>query len=168
MRYKVKFVHPVTKEVTFGIYYSPYGGRNPKPGCIFMQHALTGHLLEVNENLVEDIPMDDYKEIDSETGFPIGSEYSRYINEEWKKHQAISDRCNGVQVGAMFTIGVADGQAHYVVTKVNKKTCHVEWRGFCGDRYIDHHFGWGGKFPIAEVERYVKGHQAMKKLFARK
>jgi hypothetical protein len=90
------------------------------------------------------------------------------MNEEWKKARAISDRCDGVEVGAMFSIGVADGSAWYVIVKVNPKTVDVEWRGFCPDRWRDHHFGNGGRFDKSDVERYVRADQGLKKLFARK
>lgn len=65
-----------------------------------------------------------------------------------------------LHVGHQFAIGVGDGSAHYVVTAIKGKTCQVEWRGWCADRWTDHHFGWGGKFPMAEITRYVRpGHQ---------
>jgi len=71
-----------------------------------------------------------------------------------------------LHVGQMFSIGVADGSAWYVVTKVNKRTCDVEWRGFCPDRWTDHHFGYGGQFQVSEILRYVESAAAMRKLFA--
>lgn len=64
-----------------------------------------------------------------------------------------------LHVGHQFSVGVGDGFASYVVTSIKGRTCQVEWRGWCGDRWTDHHFGWGGKFPVAEVTRYVRpGH----------
>jgi len=71
-----------------------------------------------------------------------------------------------LHVGHQFSVGVGDGSANYVITAIKGKTCQVEWRGWCPDRWTDHHFGWGGKFPVAEVTRYVRpGHQ---KLFGKK
>ncbi len=61
-----------------------------------------------------------------------------------------------LQPGHQFSIGVADGSANYVVTKVMRKNCDVEWRGWCPDRWHDHHYGSGGRFPIADVIRYVR------------
>lgn len=101
------------------------------------------------------IPMDKVTPI--EMSFNPLDEYQKYVDAESEKAAKISDALpGGIQVGAMFSISVADGGADYVITKVNKKTCQVEWRGFGMDRYTDHHFGWGGKFPIAEVARYVR------------
>ena len=73
-----------------------------------------------------------------------------------------------LQVGHQFSIGVADGAAHYVVVKVMQKNCDLEWRGWCPDRYRDHHFGWGGRFPIADVQRYVTFGNGLGRLFGSK
>jgi hypothetical protein len=72
-------------------------------------------------------------------------------------------------VGSMFSIEIADGRATYLITKVNKTSVKIEWFGAHNlDRYIDHHFGWGGTFPINNIKRYVEADYAMKKLFSRK
>ena len=98
-----------------------------------------------------------------------GDEYAQHVDAERKKAVVACEAVTeGVGVGSSFRIGVADGYAHYVVTKVNKKTCKVEWRGFCMDRWTDHHFGWGGTFPLASVARYVESERATKKLFSKK
>jgi len=73
-----------------------------------------------------------------------------------------------LRVGDLFQIGVADGYAWYVVTKVNKKTCRVEWRHFGGDGYQDHHFGLGGSFPIQDVSRYTEGFKKRERFWAKK
>jgi hypothetical protein len=66
-----------------------------------------------------------------------------------------------VAVGTVFSVGVGDGGAHYVITKVNKKTCKIEWRGYGYDRYIDRFLGWGGTFPINRIDPLiVKGNLA--------
>lgn len=98
-----------------------------------------------------------------------GDEFQQHVYAEHKKALEASARIeSGVGVGSMFRIGVGDGYAHYVVTKVNKKTCKVEWRGFCLDRWTDHHFGWGGTFPLDEVARHVERGRALERLFAKK
>ena len=101
--------------------------------------------------------------------FEGGDEYQQYVRAEAKKACALSDSLPpGVQVGKMFSIGVGDGQADYVVTKVMRSNCQVEWRGFSMDRWTDHHFGWGGSFPIKDIARYVGQAEAMAKLFGKK
>lgn len=72
-----------------------------------------------------------------------------------------------LQPGHHFSVSVADGHASYLVTRVMRSQCHIEWRGWGNeDRYTDHHFGFGGKFPAAEIARYVRPNT--KKLFSRK
>ena len=87
-----------------------------------------------------------------------GGPYEDYVALCNMAHQVREAKLTGdkLQVHHQFSIGVADGSANYVVVKVNKKTCDVEWRGWCADRYYDHHFGSGGRFPIDEVSRYVR------------
>lgn len=62
-----------------------------------------------------------------------------------------------LQKGQMFAVGVADGSAYYVVTKVNPKTCDVEWRGFCPDRWVDQVLGYGCRQPRQQIERLILG-----------
>lgn len=57
--------------------------------------------------------------------------------------------------GRQFAVGVADGSANYVVTKVHRVNCVIAWRAWGADRYFDHHFLGGGTFPIADIKRYV-------------
>lgn len=96
-------------------------------------------------------------------------EYQAYIQDELAKAKAVSEALpDGVHVGSLFWLDVGDGRAWYVVTKVNRRTCKVEWRGFCMDRWTDHHFGWGGVFPIEEIKRYVDLQRAREQLFAKK
>lgn len=62
-----------------------------------------------------------------------------------------------LMVNDMFSIGVADGSAEYVVTRVSGNRCDVEWRGFWnGDRYRDHHYQFGRKnVSVNDVVVYV-------------
>lgn len=105
------------------------------------------------------------------TNIPLdfGNEFDIWMDAESEKANKISDALPaGVHKGAIFSIGVADGGASYEVVKVNKTTCDVEWRGYHNlDRYTDHHFGWGGRFPIADVERYVGRKRDLDAIFAK-
>lgn len=88
-------------------------------------------------------------------------------DEEFAKAQELSNSLTGIQVGSLFQLNVADGQATYIVTQVGKRTCRVEWRGWGnGDRYTDHHFGFGGSFPIKDIRRYTEYEQNMHKIFS--
>lgn len=83
-------------------------------------------------------------------------EYTSYVQDQFAAAMELARQVEGVVVGAMFSIGVGDGKAFYVVTKLSRVNCTVEWRGFGGDRYVDHFFGWGRSINKKEVARYVR------------
>jgi hypothetical protein len=75
--------------------------------------------------------------------------------EHWEEfHQKINDSLKKFGPGAIFRIGVADGNATYLVTNVKGKYCTINWIGLCCDDYYDHHFRGGGVFQVKDVERY--------------
>lgn len=85
-------------------------------------------------------------------------EYQAYVKQCFKDAANLSDQLGDkVTVGKLFALGVADGCAWYIVTKVNRKTCVVEWRGFELDRYTDRWLGYGKKINITDVQPYVVG-----------
>jgi hypothetical protein len=51
-----------------------------------------------------------------------------------------------------------DGKTVYGIyvdlTKVNKKSVAIEWRGFSLDRWVDQHFGYSGTYPRQMIERF--------------
>ncbi len=170
MRYQVKFQR--NGATVYGIVRS-YGKEVEAAkarGLLIVEDAVLPVAYEVRETDVVDLEVKLPGRFDNETGLWTDlSEYDTHVQDAWKAAKAVNEAIeSGVGVGSMFTIGVADGTAHYVVVKVNKKTCRVEWRGFCADRYHDHHFGIGGTFPLADVARYVERDRAMSKLFAKK
>lgn len=125
-------------------------------GEVIVSDAVLPVQYEVREDQIVDIPIELGRCNRKTDEYEGGDEYRNYVAAQFKIAKQLSDSLpGGVQVGALFGVGVADGIAWYVVTKVGKRTCRVEWRGFCIDRYYDHHFGSGGSFPIAEVARYV-------------
>lgn len=81
-------------------------------------------------------------------------EFHLFVEAEEKKATEASDKLKGCVPGKLFGVGVGDGSAWYIVTKVNKKTVKIEWRGFCPDRYVDRRFGMGGSFPKDQVEMF--------------
>lgn len=94
----------------------------------------------------------------------------KWLKDDFKQAEALAKKAGkGVQVGKMFSIGVGDGQATYVVTAVNGSKCDVEWRGWHnGDRYTDHYFGWGRKgVPVSTVAKYIRMDEGMAALFAK-
>lgn len=80
-----------------------------------------------------------------------------------QRSEALGDR---FAPGRLFSVGVADGAAWYVVTKVGKTNCTIEWRGFCADRYTDQVLGWGGSFPRRAIEPLARCHHGLRGIFA--
>lgn len=127
-----------------------------KKGCLLVSDAILPDTHVFERKDLTEVPLD------------YDGEFNKFIEAAYDEASKISDALpDGVHVGALFSIGVADGSASYIVTKVNKKTCDVEWRGFGGpDRYVDHFFGWGReKVNISDVERYVRRSKGLASIF---
>lgn len=125
--------------------------------CLLIEDAITPQRYIV--------PVSDVVPIDIET-FP--NEFTKFVDAQMDEAIAKSNSLDGLQPGKLFRIGVGDGYAWYVVVKVNKKTCKIEWRGFCGDRWYDHWFGIGGTFSKSKIASYVEYEDGMRKLFGKK
>ena len=130
------------------------------PKAYIVDDAITGQLYRVPSEGFEvvEIPTGEFKPIsfsDEDTVSPWDNEYSDYVNKEWQKAKAKSDKIQGCKKGKMFWLGVADGCAHYVVVRAGKNTVTVEWRGFGADRYVDQVLGYGGSFPRRVIENLV-------------
>jgi hypothetical protein len=169
-KYELKDVYHVTAKFIgkkiYGIveHYSEEAKNNWKLGFVVVADAITPQRYS--------IPVCDVTPVQPNMGVFDGTEWSgcdevtQFVMNEAKKQTEFDEKnYNKFIVGRSFSVGVADGSATYVLTKVNKKTVHIEWRGFCMDRWTDHHFGYGGKFPRKEIEQYVSLH---KPLFGRK
>jgi len=175
-RYQVKFT--VQGKTHFGVidHYSDKAKQAAKEGCLLVSDAIGPQRYKVKDDAdVVDIPYtsEGMGKYNSKTGeFEGGDEFHVAVRDAFKEAEKIDAALpdgGQVHVGSLFSIGVADGQAWYVVTKVNKKTCEVEWRGFGGgDRYTDHHFGWGGKFSLTDVVRYVSRTHQLAKMFGKR
>lgn len=150
-RYQVKFVRDgVTFYGIADLYHADWK-QYAVDGNVLVEEAVTGKKYVVPDAELVDIEMSGFRE--------TGDEYQRHVHTEFQRAHALSEAnpADGkVRAGDMFAIGVGDGHAYYVVTKVHRKNCDVEWRGFGGDRYTDHHFGHGGRFPVADVKRYIR------------
>ncbi len=92
--------------------------------------------------------------------------HDKYFQEAMDTNEAME---NGVVIGKIFRIGVADGYAYYEISKVYKTKVHLKWRkDLCLDGYSDHHFCGGGSFSRSDVERYISFEEGMKKIFSKK
>lgn len=160
-RYQVKF--KVGDETRYGVCYvhDKEYMKYAKVGKVLIEDAVLPKLWLVPEKDVIDVPLDLFEAVCA------CGEYEKYVEDAAMVAQQVSDALpDGVHAGSLFAIGVADGGAYYVVTKVKGKKCEVEWRGFGGgDRYTDHHFGWGGTFATSDVARYACSKRELDRLF---
>lgn len=164
--YQVKFEHPQTGETAYGIHsrYHPEAEKYKARGQAIVELALDGKLVVVPEESLTEIKIEIGRFNRESDQFEGGDEFHQYIQEEHRKAQELSDSLpEGVVKGKLFAVGVADGSAYYVVTKVNRKTVDIEWRGFCMDRWTDRGLGYGGRFQKDFIERYVGFTDGMKR-----
>lgn len=90
-------------------------------------------------------------------------EYMTKRNEFLKEAQKTSDELEEFGVGAMFRIQIADGYAYYVVTRVGRENCDVEWRGYCPDNWYDQILGVGATMPIDRIKPLWDRERALKR-----
>jgi hypothetical protein len=108
--------------------------------------------------------------VDHLTGIPSSyspqDEYHQYLDDEYRKARDFAESLpEGLHAGKMFRLPVGDGYAFYVVTKVNRKTVDIEWRGFSSDRWVDFRFGAGGREKREIIEALVRREDGMRRLF---
>jgi hypothetical protein len=165
--YEVKFVDARGRHYGILDRFTDEALEHIKQGLLIVEDAVRPHATSVPIAAVVNMPYDRSCRESRETigGFMYGNgEYDDYVTIQHVKHVLAEQALEGdkLQVGHMFQCGVGDGYASYVVTKVNKKTCNIEWRGFCPDRWFDRMFGYGGNFRIEDVIHMVRpGHRRL-------
>lgn len=173
MEIKVSYIVKVVKCVDEGVpIEKKYMGKRgivkeinddrPSPICVFFEgigeDGFWPEELEVIKiyDFSKDNMTDDWKEQFKAFDF--------YFAHEMGKSKALP---KGLQVGKIFSIGVADGFAYYEVSKIFKTRVHLIWRkDLCPDNYSDHHFRDGGSFDRWEVEEYINRTDALAKIFS--
>jgi hypothetical protein len=127
-------------------------------GYIIVEDAITpqAHALKVSDCEIVKIPYGNWD----------NDEYWNHLDEELKKAQEKSEAVKNGYVGKLFSLGVADGCAYYVVIKETARKVKVEWRGFCPDRYVDQILGYGGTFDKNVIVPHIERQEAMAKLFS--
>jgi len=153
--------------------YGPEAEEAKAEGKVLVACAVGPNSYLVPEDRVTDLDRMDHKGMKMlDCGIFWGmSEVDDFVALANLAHKIREDRLpddGKLHVGHQFSTSVADGSANYVVVKVMKKNCDVEFRAWCADRWFDHHFGWGGRFSIADINRYVQADRGMAKLFAKK
>lgn len=93
--------------------------------------------------------------------FSPPDEYTQYVENQYLSAKRRSDSLPaGLRVEKLFRVPKGDGYAHYIVTKVNKKTVDIGWRGYSLDRWVDDRFGYGGREKRETIEMFVAGEDA--------
>jgi len=166
--YQVKWRKSGTRKWNYGLvdrFGSEVEQAWKKAQAIWVSDAITpnGEWVYYGRDEVVSIPFS--SDYDKENGC-MKDEYSQYVNKERKKANEKSAKATGL-VGKMFSVGVADGAAYYVVVKENKKSLKIEWRGFCPDRYTDAMMQWGGSFPKDRIEQLIRRQEGMAALFSK-
>lgn len=124
---------------------------------VIVDDAITTERYVLNVDALTDIPM---------TWNPK-DEYTQYVEEQHLIAKNRSDSLpEGLYPGKLFRVPRGDGYAWYVVTKVNKKTVDIEWRGYSLDRWVDDRFGFGGREKRDTIEMFVRREDGMRRLFA--
>lgn len=157
----VKFQHGECGTI-YGIVreYGDYVEDYAKRGMKIVDCAISSHSFAVPENTpMEEIPFKGFGNFHETGYFWGGSEIDDLIAlcqvvADIREEELPDD--GKLHVHHQFSIGVADGSANYVVTKVMRKNCVIDWRAWCPDRWTDHHFGYGGQFRIDDIERYIR------------
>ncbi len=87
-------------------------------------------------------------------------------NELWRREVEQSQQMpEGLAVGKVFELCVADGKVLYKVKAVRKTQCRVELVDGGPDNYSDAVLGKGGWFPSRAIEPLVLRHHRITALF---
>ncbi len=161
MRYQLKVTQP-DGSIAYGIHFNHEWHRGwpaPPAGQAYVEDQITGKVDLIDEKLVT--------ELNGSYKSPEQQGVQEYVDSAFKAAQEKSDKLgNRFVKGKLFSVGVGDGSAYYEVVKVNPKTCVVEWRGFCPDRYVDQVLGYGGtRMPRENIERMVVRQETYNSIF---
>jgi hypothetical protein len=167
-RYQVKWTGKNGK-VRYGIYRTEHGSHKPPKGKAIVDDAVLPVCDLVPEKDLVDIPHN-FRPVQNSDGETVNDcEYDRFIAQAYSAAEKLSESLGeGLKVNKLFAVGVADGRAWYVVTRVTKTTVRVQWRGFCPDRYTDQVLGWGGSFPRRAIEPLVAREDGLRRLFGKR
>ena len=161
--YKLKAIHKKDpSKVMYGIlqtYEEDAEKLWDEKRIVLLEEAVQGYLYQLlydNWDFSE-IPFRQFEaRRDPETDFFIENEFDEFVGEAYKKAvQAHKAAGEGLHKGKLLSIGVADGLAFYQITRINKKSCSIEWRGFGCDRYVDRRWGYKTTIPHDEAKMFL-------------
>lgn len=157
----IKFNQPLPYKLCADAVAFPYWEVNSSTWDSEVTEAWRARLLMLNHKFTPDRILMEAKKFEKllETAeqFDFGNfmDFEDTILEKWmEESEKISD--SGVLApGFMFATGVADGSAHYKVTKVNAKSVRYELRKF-GDGYMDRVLGIDGMLTMDNFKRITR------------
>lgn len=154
--YQVKF-EDADNGTVFGLVdkHSKEGMRAHQRGKVRVRDVLTGQAYVVEPAAITEIPIGKPKRHAVTGAWVNDDELGHHVAEELSKAEAISEALDGLVEGKLFTVGVADGCAYYLVTHVAKRLVRVAWRGFHPDAWRCPVLGMGGQFPRDYIERFL-------------
>jgi hypothetical protein len=94
--------------------------------------------------------------------FDVRWKKQRDLMEELEKHAYDAKS----MTGRLLYFPMADSHAVYLVTKVNKTTCRVQWLDV-GDGWEDARLGESGSLPLSFVHDEICRKDQMRKLFSK-
>ena len=143
--YRVKFI--IKGEMHYGVVesFSAEASALAKQGKLLIEDAVFPQAYEIDEKHVTDVP------------FTVDGEYDQYVERMYLSAKSKSDELQSGKavVGKLVQFPVADGYASYIITKVNKRSVNLEWRGFALDRYMEPVLGWEGKMDKERLEKML-------------
>lgn len=86
-----------------------------------------------------------------------------YFAAEMKKSKELGE---GLVIGKIFALPIADGYSYYEVTKIYKIKVHIRCRlDICPDKWMDRILGEGGSFSRHMIEPIIIAEESMAKIF---
>jgi hypothetical protein len=157
--YKVKFLNG--GELHYGTVqtYTEESRKLASENKLLVEDAIYPECWVLEEKDISDVP----------TGrFDKDDEYWQFIKNFHDDVQAISDGIKGCAAGKLVKFQVADGYAYYIITKVNKTTVKLEWRGFSMDGYVEPVLGHEGTMDRKRLEKLIGFEDSLVQMFGEK
>ena len=154
--YQVKFRYAGEADWRFGTVYDTDAETRKawKDGILLVEDAVAPKRWEIPISECEIVALDICKD----------REFEEFVGRKYEAAVETARKSKGL-VGKMFSEGVGDGNATYVVTEVKGSQAKIEWRGFCLDRWVARPWGWGGWFPKKMVAEEVRREDGMREIF---
>jgi hypothetical protein len=101
-----------------------------------------------------------------------GSDNPNTLDNIMKRQDALMDeikeiaKAHNTLLGRDVRFPTGDGYAHYIITKVNKKTVEITWIKYC-DAWQDSRAGYCANLDINFATQHVKGRDSLDEMFAK-